>query len=131
MNAPVAKLDADLCNLIVRVRGSEDLIPTIKRETGAALTAYRAANGGGAFFNVLLFNTNPFDPCPFLFTIFRQDTVALHAGHGPPAPIVEFCDTLALSEVDALEAALNGLSPRPIVLKASPAVFEQWLAGAG
>lgn len=129
MNAPVAKLEADLRNLIVRARGSEDLVATIKRETAAALNAHRAADGGSAFFNVLLFNTNPFDPCPFVFTIFRADTVAIHAGHGPPAPIVEFCDTLALSEVDALEAALNGLSPRPITLTAPRAVVEQWLAG--
>jgi len=123
-----SELEAQLRDLVVRARGSGDLLPTVQRETAAALDAHRTNGSSAAFFNVLLFNANPFDPCPFVFTIFRADAVTFYAGHGPPAPIVEFCDTLTLTEVDALEAALRGLKPALIAMTAPRATVEQWLA---
>lgn len=128
MSQATSELETKLRDLVVRARGTGDLLPTIRRETAAALNAHRTGGSAGIFFNVLLFNANPFDPCPFVFTIFRADTVSLYAGHGPPAPIVEFCDTLALTEADALEAALRGLKPAPIAMTAPRADFESWLA---
>jgi hypothetical protein len=128
MSQATTDLAANLRDLVVRARGTGDLLPTIRRETAAALNAHRANGSSAAFFNVLLFNANPFDPCPFVFTIFRADAVTMCAGHGPPAPIVEFCDTLALTEVDALETALQGLKPAPVVMTAPRAIFEEWLA---
>lgn len=128
MSQATTDLAANLRDLVVRARGTGDLLPTIRRETAAALNAHRAHGSGTAFFNVLLFNTNPFDPCPFVFTIFRSATVTIYAGHGPPAPIVEFCDTLALTDVEALELALQGLKPAPIAMAAPRVNFEAWLA---
>lgn len=128
MSQASSELETQLRDLVVRARGTGDLLPTLRRETTAALTAHRTNGSSAAFFNVLLFNANPFDPCPFVFTIFRVDSVAFFAGHGPPAPIVEFCDTLDLTEVDALEAALRGLKPALLAMTAPRSVVEEWLA---
>jgi hypothetical protein len=131
----LAQLEANLGDLLINAGGSRELVVAVQKTSAEVLRDFRedaqrhGGSGNEPFFDLVAFDSNPVDPCPFVFIIFRNDEVTVHVGNGLLRPLIDICDRLKSSQVDELESELVRLWPQPASMTCSRSVIEHWLAG--
>lgn len=130
----LSELEIKLGELLSNVGASAGLVDSIRRDTSECLREIRkdlkdhGGTGNEPFFNLLGYDSNPVDPCPFAFTLFRQNDLTIYVGMGLLHPLIKVAQRFTLAEVDELEAELVKLAPRPEAMTVARAVAEHWLA---